>query len=101
MFPGPNTYIVIGCIGLSESFSYGTLGILNAVIMSNDKDPNMFLIFFITLGVFSLLSIPTTWFVTDEDKCNEDTTDVGNIPSEERQESDSFRNDKHSVKISV
>ena len=67
MFPGPNTYIVIGCVGLAESFSYGALGMLNAVIMSDDSDPNMFLIFFITLGVFSLVSVPTTWFVSDGD----------------------------------
>ena len=67
--------------------------------MSNDKDPNMFLIFFITLGVFSLLSIPTTWFVTDGENSNTDNTKVTNMPSEEKHEKDSKRNDKHSVEI--
>ena len=97
MFPGPNTYIVIGCIGLSESFSYGTLGILNAVIMSNDKDPNMFMIFFITLGVFSLLSIPTTWFVTDGDKVDTIGDDATNMTSAENCKCDSVTDAKISV----
>ena len=67
--------------------------------MSDDKNPNMFLIFFITLGVFCLLSIPTTWFVTDGENSNIDNTKVTNMPSEEKDKSDSKRNGKHSVEI--
>ena len=33
LFPGPNSYFVIGSIGLAESFSYGALGLLNKVNM--------------------------------------------------------------------
>ena len=34
LFPGQFTYVVIGCVGLAESFSYGALGILNMVTCS-------------------------------------------------------------------
>ena len=95
MFPGPNTYIVIGCIGLAESFSYGALGILNAVIMSDDSNPNMFLIFFITLGVFSLVSVPTTWFVSDGDNDHK-VSNVEDISPEEK--CTNSLDDKNSVK---
>ena len=32
LFLGPNSYVVIGCIGLAETFSYGALGVLNKVL---------------------------------------------------------------------
>ena len=31
LFSGAHTSVVIGCVGLAESFSFGTLGILNTV----------------------------------------------------------------------
>ena len=78
--------MVLGCIGLAESFSYGTLGVLNSVsyilvsdnkiqnesnsqvILSDDSNANRFLIFFMTLAGFGLVSIPITWFVSDRRK---------------------------------
>ena len=77
--------MVLGCIGLAESFSYGTLGVLNSVsymlvfdnkihesnsqvILSDDSNANRFLIFFMTLAGYGLVSIPITWFVSDRRK---------------------------------
>ena len=31
LYPGPNSYVVFGCIGLGETFSYALLAILNSV----------------------------------------------------------------------
>ena len=31
LYSGPNSYVVFGCIGLGETFSYAVLGILNLV----------------------------------------------------------------------
>ena len=31
LFPGSFTYVVIGCVGLAESFAYGALAIINKV----------------------------------------------------------------------
>lgn len=66
LFGGPNISVVLGCIGLAQSFSYGALGMLNQLIMSEDSNDGRFLIFFLTLGGFSLLSVPTTWFVSNK-----------------------------------
>ena len=41
--------------------------------MSDDSNPNRFLIFFMTLAGLSLVSIPITWFVSDSKK--EEQTD--------------------------
>ena len=38
------------------------------VIMSDDSNPDRFLIFFMTLAGCSLVSIPITWFVSDSKK---------------------------------
>lgn len=67
LFSGAHTSVVIGCVGLAESFSFGTLGILNTAIMSQESD-SMFLVLFLTLAGFSLVSIPLTWFVADSKK---------------------------------
>ena len=90
LFPGQFTYVVIGCVGLAESISYVVLGILNMVtttcsycymsklfipqaIMADDSNPQMFLIFFLTLAGCSLLSLPVTWCVRESrDKSSED-----------------------------
>ena len=34
--------------------------------MRDDSNDGRFLILFLTLGGFSLLSVPTTWFVSDK-----------------------------------
>ena len=74
MFPGEHSYVVVGSIGLAESFTFATLGVINKVrsfhsishrltvsyqvLMSNEDDPFMYLYFFLTLSVFSLVTIP-------------------------------------------
>ena len=68
MFPASQTSVVLGCIGLAESLSFAALGVLNSVIMSDDCNPNMFLIFFMTLAACSLVSTPVTWFTSEECK---------------------------------
>ena len=41
--------------------------------MADDSNPQMFLIFFLTLAGFSLLSVPVTWCVRESrDKPTED-----------------------------
>ena len=45
--------------------------------MSDDSNPNRFLIFFMTLAGLSLLSIPITWFVSESKK--EEQTNTLNI----------------------
>ena len=46
------------------------------VIMSDDSNPDRFLIFFMTLAGCSLVSIPITWFVSDSKKEELTTTGV-------------------------
>ena len=36
------------------------------LIMSDDTNECRFLYFFLTLGGFSLISVPTTWFVSNK-----------------------------------
>ena len=38
------------------------------MILSDDSNSNRFLIFFMTLAGFGLVSIPITWFVSDKRK---------------------------------
>ena len=45
--------------------------------MSDDSNPNRFLIFFMTLAGCSLVSIPFTWFVSDSKK-EEQTNTLNN-----------------------
>lgn len=66
LFAGPHISVVIGCVGLAQSFSYGALGILNKLIMDDDSYDGRFLIFFLALAACSLLSVPTTWFVSNK-----------------------------------
>ena len=83
LFPGQFASVVIGCIGLAESFSYGALGVLNTVdikidhppvhdmlqcyipqaIMTDEDNPSMFLTFFLVLAACSLMTVPVTFFV--------------------------------------
>ena len=44
--------------------------------MSDDSNPDRFLIFFMTLAGCSLVSIPITWFVSDSKKEELTTTGV-------------------------
>ena len=93
LFPGQFTYVVIGCVGLAESISYVALGILNMVtatcsncymsklfipqaIMADDSNPQMFLIFFLTLAGCSLLSLPVTWCVRDKSRAQSEKFNV-------------------------
>ena len=46
---------------------------MSQVIMADDSNPQMFLIFFMTLAGFGLLSLPVTWCVRESrDKSSED-----------------------------
>merc|ERR1719508_540311 len=54
LFKGVHSSVVVGAIGLSDTFAYGTLGIINKLIMS--RDLNMFLWFFLTLSACSFLT---------------------------------------------
>ena len=80
LFPGQFASVVIGCIGLAESFSYGALGVLNTVdikidhvtcctcytpqaIMTDEDNPSMFLTFFLVLAACSLMTVPVSFFV--------------------------------------
>ena len=58
---------MLGAIGLSESFSYAALGVINKVIMSEETN-NMFLLLFLTLAGCSLLALPTTAAVSTCEK---------------------------------
>jgi len=66
LFPGVHSSVVVGTVGLSDSFSYAALGIINKLIMSKDDDPRMFLWFFMTLATCSFLAIIVTSFVSFE-----------------------------------
>lgn len=67
LFKNVNNSVVVGTIGLADSFSYLLLGIINKLIMSQDEDPNMYLWFFITLASCSFLGIFVTSFVSSEE----------------------------------
>ena len=57
LFPGSHGHVVLGAIGLSETFSYLALGVINLVIMSGETK-EMFLTLFLTLAGCSLLTLP-------------------------------------------
>ena len=59
--------MVLGAIGLAETFSYAALGVINKVIMSEETN-TMFLTLFLTLAACALLAIPTTAAVSRSDK---------------------------------
>jgi len=73
LFPGSSSYVVFGCIGLSETPAYLTLAILNQTIMNDDSNPQMFMIFFMVLATLGLFSIPITWFVSDPKRTSSKT----------------------------
>ena len=72
MFRHPLNSVVVGtigktigklpfkCAGLADTFSYGALGILNSLVMSNDSDPFMFLYLFVVLAACSFLALVVT-----------------------------------------
>ena len=64
LFPGEYSYVVVGSIGLAESFTFATLGIINKVLMSEEDDPYMYLYFFLTLAAFSFITVPIQWAVS-------------------------------------
>jgi len=65
LFRHPLNSVVVGTIGLADTFSYGALGILNSVVMSKDSDPLMFLYLFIVLASCSFLALIVTACVSD------------------------------------
>ena len=67
LFPGSHGHVVLGAIGLAETFSYAALGVINKVILSEETE-NMFLLLFLTLAGCSLLALPTTAAVSSSDK---------------------------------
>ena len=58
---------MIIALGLSDTFAYATLGLLNHFILSQDEEPNMFLWFFIALASCTFLAIIVTGLVSSED----------------------------------
>ena len=67
LFPGAHGHVVLGAIGLAETFSYAGLGVINLLIMSNETSQT-FLVLFLTLAAFSLLAVPITAAVSDAKK---------------------------------
>ena len=67
LFPGSHGHVVLGAIGLAETFSYAALGVINKVIMSQETN-NMFLHLFLTLAACSLLALPATAAVSSSEK---------------------------------
>jgi len=65
-FKSIHNSVVVGCIGLADTFSYLTLGIINKVLMVQDDDDDMFLWFFITLASFSFLGVIITRLVSSD-----------------------------------
>merc|ERR1712013_103304 len=65
-FKSIHNSVVVGCIGLADTFSYLTLGIINKVLMVQDEDNDMFLWFFITLASFSFLAVIITRLVSSD-----------------------------------
>jgi len=63
-FKSPLNSVVVGTVGLADTFSYAFLWVVNSLIMSRDKDPNMFLWLFISLGFCSFLAIFVTFHVS-------------------------------------
>jgi len=78
LYPGSSSYVVFGCISLSETFSFLTLAILNQTIMKDDSNPQMFMIFFLVLASLGLISAPITWFVSDQENCESKITALKN-----------------------
>jgi len=67
LFRHPLNSVVVGTIGLADTFSYGALGILNSLVMSNDSDPLMFLYLFLVLAACSFLALVVTACVSSPD----------------------------------
>jgi len=67
LFKSVHNSVVVGTIGLADTFSYLALGIINKFILAKDEDHNMFLWFFITLASFSFLGIIITRKVSSDD----------------------------------
>merc|ERR1711977_438420 len=49
LFKSPLNSVVVGTIGLADTFSYLALGIINKFIIAKNDDHDMYLWFFITL----------------------------------------------------
>jgi len=68
LFRSVHNGVVVGTIGLADSFSYAFLGLVNKFIMSNEDDPLMFLWLFVTLSVCSFVAIIVTSLVTPTER---------------------------------
>jgi len=66
-FKSIHNSVVVGTIGLADTFSYLALGIINKVFMVQDDHHDMFLWFFITLASFSFLGVIITRLVSSAD----------------------------------
>jgi len=66
-FKSIHNSVVVGTIGLADTFSYLALGIINKVFMVQDDHHEMFLWFFITLASFSFLGVIITRLVSSAD----------------------------------
>ena len=62
-----NKIMIIIAVGLSDTFAYASLGMLNQFILSRDEDPNMFLWFFIALASSTFMAIIVTSLVAAEE----------------------------------
>jgi len=67
LFKSTHNSVVVGTIGLADTFSYLALGFINRFIMSKEDDHNMFLWFFIILASFSFLGVIVTRRVSSND----------------------------------
>ena len=69
LFPGSHGHVVLGAIGVSETFSYAALGVINLVVMSGETS-NIFLTLFLTLASCSLLAVPITAAVSNVNRAS-------------------------------
>ena len=74
LFPGKYGSVTLGAIGLTETFSFFALGVMNSLIFSAE-DINTFLNLFPTLAVVSLvalakafLAVPVTTVTVSQDQ---------------------------------
>jgi len=54
LFQSPHSSVVVSAIGFSDTIAYAVLSLLNAVIMSDESDPDRFTWLLVTLASCSL-----------------------------------------------
>ena len=79
LFDSEHASVVVGSIGLSDSFSYAALGLINTFIISREEDERMFLWFFLTLACCALLAVPVTLAVRSVPDTQQRTQNDGQI----------------------